>query len=434
MQAMENAEQSNIGWDDEEVDQTPIVAATTQAQESASIDSRDNEVQVPSVVEEIMSFEQMGLSRQLLRGIYSCGYNHPSPIQRKGIAPIMRGGHVLAQACSGSGKTAMFSIGTLHNIDASVNKCQAIFLSPTRDLALQTLHVVRTLSCFLPEVRVAEMIGGTSVEDHRQSIRRQVPHIVVGTPGRVLHMILSRALQVDGMRTIVFDEADEMLTRGFRDQIIELFKSLPTTIQIVFCSATMPQEAVDISLKLMRQCTKILIPKEEVTLKGIQQFYVEVDERQKTETLLDLYSHIPITQSVVFCNTKKRVDIVAGIMRERGHSVSTISSDMPIAERMDVMSEYRNGRTRILISSNLLARGIDVQQVGLVINYDLPSEKESYIHRIGRSGRYGRRGVAINLVSSKDSQKLADIIEHYRTEVNELPSSIESLFEMNPSS
>lgn len=424
---MSSCAEQNPDWTEETTQDVGPAAAV------AAIDK--NEQIIPSAeVREIYSFDQMGLARELLRGIYSCGYNHPSPIQRKGIVPITERGHVLAQACSGSGKTAMFSIGTLHNIDSAQNKCQAILLSPTRDLALQTLQVVRSIASFLPEVRIADMIGGTNVDEHRQTIRREVPHIVVGTPGRVLHMVTSRALNVQHLRMIVFDEADEMLTLGFREQIVELFKCLPSSVQIVFCSATMPQAAVDIALKLMKTCTKILIPKEEVTLKGIQQYYVDVQEKQKIDTVLDLYTLIPITQSVVFCNTKRRVEMVAAAMRERGHTVSTISSDMSIGERTNILTEFRNGRSRILISSNLLARGIDVQQVGLVINFDLPREKESYIHRIGRSGRYGRKGVAINLVAESDVQLLSDIIEHYATTINELPADITSIFESSSSS
>lgn len=378
-------------------------------------------------------FEQMGLSRNLLRGIYSCGFNHPSPIQRKGIVPIVSGGNVIAQANSGSGKTAMFSIGTLHNIDPRLNACQAILLSPTRDLAIQTSFVIRSIATFMPEIRIGDMIGGvtSSNDSDRFAVKRNPPHVVVGTPGRVLHMITSRTLSVSNVCTLVLDEADEMLTQGFRQQLVEIFQTLNENIQIVFCSATMPPEAVEISTRLMQTCTKILIPPEEVTLKGISQFYVEVAEKFKLDTLLDLYSMIPITQSVVFCNTKRRVDLVAQAMRERGHSVAVMSSDMSISDRMSAMQEFRAGSCRILISSNLIARGIDVQQVSLVINYDLPREYESYIHRIGRSGRYGRKGVAINLVSPGDSEMLANIVTHYSAEIVELPENVASVFDAN---
>lgn len=422
---------TNTDWGDDGDDRGSGAVLTQAVSQSLSSQIAVTTSGGTAQVSEYETFEAMGLSRNLLRGIYSSGFNHPSPIQRKGIVPIMSRGNVLAQANSGSGKTAMFSIGTLHNVDGSARHCQAILLSPTRDLALQTSFVVRSLASFLPDVRIVDMIGGiTSNDSDRYALRQKPPHVVVGTPGRVLHMITSRALDVNSVHTIVLDEADEMLTQGFREQLVEIFQTLDSSVQIVFCSATMPAEALDISARLMgASCTKILVPPDEVTLKGIRQFYVEVAEKFKIDTLLDLYSMIPIAQSVVFCNTKRRVDIVAERMRERGHSAVVMSSDMTITDRMNAMQEFRSGHCRILISSNLIARGIDVQQVSLVVNYDLPREKESYIHRIGRSGRYGRKGVAINLVSPADSNMLSDIIVHYSTQVDELPSDVPSVFE-----
>jgi len=253
-------------------------------------------------------------------------------------------------------------------------------------------------------------------------------HIVVGTPGRVFDMITRRYLNPKFIKVFILDEADEMLSRGFKDQIYDIFTQLPTTTQIGLFSATMPGEALEMTQKFMNNPTRILVKRDELTLEGIKQFYVMIDrEEYKFDTLCDLYETLSITQSVIFCNTRRKVDELTEKMRAKDFTVSATHGETAQQERDVIMHEFRTGSSRVLITTDLLARGIDVQQVSLVINYDLPRNIENYIHRIGRSGRFGRKGVAINFVTKNDVRDLKDIADHYQTQVEEMPSNIAEL-------
>merc|ERR1712087_825048 len=267
-------------------------------------------------------------------------------------------------------------------------------------------------------------IGGTSVRDDIDKLR-EGQHLVVGTPGRVYDMIGKRHLRVDDLITFVLDEADEMLSRGFKDQIYDIFKCLPPNIQVCLFSATMAPEILDLTTKFMRDAVRILVKKDELTLEGIRQFYVAIEKEEwKIDTLCDLYETITITQSIIYCNTRRKVDFVAEEMAKRDFTVSVMHADLDQAERSLVIREFRSGSSRVLLSTDLLARGIDVQQVSLVINYDLPQSIENYLHRIGRSGRFGRKGVAINFAATRDVRTLKDIEQHYCTQIDELPADI----------
>jgi len=372
------------------------------------------------------NFDDMHLREELLRGIYGYGFEKPSAIQQRAIAPCIKGHDVIAQAQSGTGKTATFSISILEKIDINARDCQALILAPTRELAQQIQKVVMALGDYMG-VQCHACIGGTSVrEDMRKLEAGQ--HIVVGTPGRVFDMISRKYSRTQNIKMFVLDEADEMLSRGFKDQIYDVFRHLDSKIQVILLSATMPADVMEVTTKFMREPKRILVNKDELTLEGIRQFYVYVEKEDwKMDTLCDIYETLTITQSVIFCNTRRKVDFLTEKMHARDFTVSAMHGDMEQKERDVIMREFRSGSSRVLITTDLLARGIDVQQVSLVINYDLPSNRENYIHRIGRSGRFGRKGVAINFVTEEDKRMMADIEQHYHTQIDEMPMDVANL-------
>merc|ERR1719323_683380 len=372
------------------------------------------------------NFDDMNLKEELLRGIYAYGFEKPSAIQQRAIVPCVKGHDVIAQAQSGTGKTATFSISILQQIDTKLNSCQALVLAPTRELAQQIQKVVMALGDYMG-AQCHACIGGTSVREDMNKLNSGV-HIVVGTPGRVFDMISRRVLQVKDIKMFVLDEADEMLSRGFKDQIYDVFRTLNPNIQVVLLSATMPAEVLEVTTRFMRDPIRILVKKEELTLEGIRQFYVSVErEEWKLDTLCDLYETLTITQAVIFCNTRRKVDWLTEKMHNRDFTVSAMHGDMDQKERDVIMREFRSGSSRVLITTDLLARGIDVQQVSLVINYDLPTNRENYIHRIGRGGRFGRKGVAINFVTDDDKRTLHDIEKFYNTRIDEMPMNVADL-------
>eukprot|EP00979_Chaetoceros_neogracilis_P001553 scaffold269_cov245-Chaetoceros_neogracile.AAC.2 len=387
--------------------------------------------------ESIDAFDAMELPEELLRGIYAYGFEKPSAIQQRAIKPTILGKDLIAQAQSGTwntklpslnsgGKTATFAIGTLARLDPKVRQCQALILAPTRELAQQIQKVVIALGDYM-DLQVHACVGGTAVRDDIRTLQAGV-HIVVGTPGRVYDMINRRALRLDDIRQFFLDEADEMLSRGFKDQIYDIFKFLPETVQVCLFSATMPLDVLEVTHRFMRDPVRILVKKDELTLEGIKQFYIAVDrEDWKLDTLCDLYETLTITQAIIYCNTRRKVDWLREQMQERDFTVSCMHGDMDQRERDIIMREFRSGSSRVLITTDLLARGIDVQQVSLVINFDLPTNRENYIHRIGRSGRFGRKGVAINFLTEGDVRYLRDIEQFYTTEITEMPMNVADL-------
>jgi translation initiation factor 4A len=369
------------------------------------------------------SFDDLDLQEGLLRGIYSYGFEKPSAIQQRAIRPVLDGRDTIGQAQSGTGKTATFVIGSLQRVDYGLKACQALILAPTRELAQQIHKVVLALGDYL-KVKCHSCIGGTSVRDDIDRLR-DGQHVVVGTPGRVFDMISKRHLRIDDLLTFVLDEADEMLSRGFKDQIYDIFKTMPPNVQVCLFSATMPPEILDMTTKFMRDAVRILVKKDELTLEGIRQFYVAIEKEEwKLDTLCDLYETLTITQAIIYCNTRRKVDFLADQMTKRDFTVSTMHAELDQKERDLIMREFRSGSSRVLISTDLLARGIDVQQVSLVINFDLPQNMENYLHRIGRSGRFGRKGVAINFVTNNDVRSMKDIEKYYHTQIEEMPMDI----------
>jgi translation initiation factor 4A len=393
--------------------------------ETSGLELDQNEIE--SNWDEIVdNFDNMNLSPELLRGIYAYGFERPSTIQQRAILPVIKGHDVIAQAQSGTGKTATFSISALQKLDLSNPQCQALILAPTRELAQQIQKVVIALGDFM-KVQCHACIGGTNVREDMKTLEAGA-QVVVGTPGRVFDMINRGALKTDSMKMFILDEADEMLSRGFKDQIYDVFQRLPPSTQVVLLSATMPAEVMEVTTKFMRDPIRILVKKDELTLEGIKQFYIAVEKEEwKLDTLSDLYETVTITQAVIFCNTRRKVDWLTEKMHGREFTVSAMHGDMDQKQRELLMKEFRSGSSRVLITTDLLARGIDVQQVSLVINYDLPTNRENYIHRIGRGGRFGRKGVAINFVTTEDVRMLRDIEQFYNTQIDEMPLNVADL-------
>ncbi|KAF9316362.1 RNA helicase [Podila horticola] len=377
-------------------------------------------------VKVVPTFDSLGLKDDLLRGVYAYNFERPSAIQQRAINPIVKGRDVIAQAQSGTGKTATFSISILQSIDTSIRETQALVLAPTRELAIQIQSVILALGDYM-NVQCHACIGGTSVgEDIRQLDHGQ--HVVVGTPGRVFDMIRRKNLRTRNIKMMVLDEADELLNQGFKDQIYDVYRYLPPSTQVVILSATLPHDVLEMTSKFMTDPIRILVKRDELTLEGIKQFFVAVEKEDwKFDTLCDLYDTLTITQAVIFCNTRRKVDWLTTKMREANFTVSSMHGEMPQKERDAIMQEFRQGASRVLITTDVWARGIDVQQVSLVVNYDLPSNRENYIHRIGRSGRFGRKGVAINFVTQDDIKILRDIEQYYSTQIDEMPMNVTDL-------
>jgi len=366
-------------------------------------DLKNIEFETSEEVDVTPTFDSMGLREDLIRGIYAYGFEKPSAIQQRAIKPVVKGRDVIAQAQSGTGKTATFSI--------SILQIQKVIL------ALGDYMSVQCHAC----------IGGTNVgEDMRKLDYGQ--HVVSGTPGRVFDMIRRRNLRTRAIKMLVLDEADEMLNKGFKEQIYDVYRYLPPATQVILISATLPHEILEMTSKFMTDPIRILVKRDELTLEGLKQFFVAVErEEWKFDTLCDLYDTLTITQAVIFCNTKRKVDWLTEKMREANFTVSSMHGDMVQKERDFIMQEFRSGASRVLITTDVWARGIDVQQVSLVINYDLPNNRELYIHRIGRSGRFGRKGVAINFVKNDDIRILRDIEQYYSTQIDEMPMNVADL-------
>lgn len=372
------------------------------------------------------TFEAMALKSELLKGIYAYGFEAPLAIQSRAIAQIIAGRDTIAQAQSGTGKTATFSIGMLQVIEPKAKQCQALVLSPTRELAAQIHSVIENLGSYM-QIQAHACTGGKQVGADTKALARG-PHIVSGTPGRVLDVMKRRNLSPRAVKMLVLDEADELMTKGFKEQIYDIYRQLPATVQVVVVSATLPREVLEMTGKFTKDPVKILVKQEHVSLEGISQYRVQCEQEQwKFDTLCDLYDSLTITQAVIFCNTKSKVTWLADQLRRANFAVVAMHGDMKQDERDAIMSDFRRGASRVLISTDVWARGIDVQQVSLVINYDLPLDKENYIHRIGRSGRFGRKGVAINLLTLDDEAELRALEKHYKIKIREMPLDLLTL-------
>ena len=365
------------------------------------------------------------LNPGLLRGIYAHGFDKPSIIQQKSILSLFDKKDIIAQAQSGTGKTGAFSVGVLQNIDASVNKVQAVILVPTRELAKQIQDVVTSLGSFIKLLKIQLLVGGTSTEQDVHALKNNTPHIIVGCPGRVHDMMRRQHIRGADINMIILDEADEMLSVGFKEQVYNIFNFLNSNVQVGLFSATLPEELHTLSEKFLRNPVKILVKSEQLTLEGITQHMIALeDDSQKYSTLKDIYNMLSVTQSIIYCNSIKRVVDLNEAMRQDNFPVCCIHSGMEKHERDEAFSDFKCGKHRVLISSNVTARGIDVQNVGVVINFDVPKDVHTYLHRIGRSGRWGRKGIAINFVTRWDLKKIKEFEVYYQTTITEMPATL----------
>jgi len=387
-----------------------------------------SEIEEQTIDYSFEKWDELDIPIQLLRGIYAYGFESVSPIQKKAIKPIISGRDVIAQAQSGTGKTATFTIGALSVIDVDLKAPQVLILSPTRELTKQTANVIHGIGCMMPKLNVQVLIGGTFIKDDMDIMIENPPHIIAACPGRIYDVIKRNKNITKHIKTIILDEADEMLSSGFKEQIYNIFQYLNNKIQICLFSATIPNYIQEIINKIMKDPIRIEVKSEQLTLEGISQYYVAIEnDLQKYDTLKDLYSIISVSQCIIYANSLKRVNDLYQAMLTDGFPVCCIHGSMEKEERDKAFTEFKLGKFRVLISSNVTARGIDIQQVSVVINFDLPKDIHTYLHRIGRSGRWGRKGVGINFITRRDVTKIREIEQHYATEITELPGNIETL-------
>ena len=365
--------------------------------------------------------DAIDLKHNLMRGIYGNGFEQPSSIQKKAIGPFIAGHDMIAQAQSGTGKTGAFSVGLLQRIDDASPETQAIALAPTRELARQISTVMGQLSTQMG-TSIKLLVGGTSLDIDRAEIAEKCPQIVVGTPGRVHDMLKRDIIKPGKIKMLVLDEADEMLSSGFKDQVYNIFQFLDSDIQVGLFSATIPADLRSLTDRFMRDPVSILVKQDALTLEGIRQFYVNLpDDEAKFSTLKDIFGAVSLAQCIIYCNSINRVEDLYEAMAREGFPVIKIHSNMTESERRQAHEDMKVGKARVLISTDLFARGIDIQQVSYVINFDVPKDIYNYIHRIGRSGRWGRKGVGINFTTRRDKQRLEDIERFYSTQIEEMP-------------
>jgi translation initiation factor 4A len=385
--------------------------------------SSNLEQEQESIIQTFNTWDDLELDKDLLRGIYAHGFEKPSPIQSKAIKPILNGSDLIAQAQSGTGKTGSFTIGALSKIKISENSNQVLIMAPTHELAHQITSVINSLAAMMIGIRVKTIVGGSSIDDDAEEMRKSPPHIIVGCPGRIYDMIRRRHITAGKLKLVILDEADEMLSSGFKEQVYNVFKHLNKNVQIALFSATLPSNIFQITNKFMRNPVTICVKAERLTLEGIKQYFVAInDDREKYNTLKDLYQRITVAQCIIYANSVKRVNDLYEAMKEDGFPVVCLHSNMERSERERVFKEFRTGSARVLISSNITSRGIDIQQVSVVINFDLPRDTHNYLHRIGRSGRWGRKGTGINFITRRDVQKIKEIEQYYSTQIEELPN------------
>lgn len=368
-------------------------------------------------------WEQYNLPTALLRGIYSYGFEKPSPVQSKAIYPMLQGRDLIAQAQSGTGKTGAFTIGAISKVNTNESTNQVLILVPTHELAHQVVSVIQSLTSMMPELRVKTIVGGSSIKQDAQDMKNNVPHILVGCPGRVYDLIRRNHIDAQQLKLVIMDEADEMLSFGFKEQVKQIFSCISQTAQVALFSATLPENIRQITDQFMNNPLHISVKAESLTLEGIKQYFVAVrDDHDKFDTIKDLYSRFTLSQCIIYVNSVHRVINLRDALNEQGFPVCCIHSNMSKPDREKAFSEFKSGACRVLISSNVTARGIDIQQVGIVINFDVPNDVHTYLHRIGRSGRWGRKGTGINFITKRDVTKMREIEHYYSTQIDELPN------------
>ncbi len=372
------------------------------------------------------SFLDLELSPELQKAIRDMGFEEPTPIQLLAIPPIRQGKDVVGQAYTGTGKTAAFGIPVLERINPSDRRVQSIILCPTRELAIQVSEELRRLSAYMKGIRVVPIYGGQPIERQFSALRQGV-HIVIGTPGRVMDHMRRKTLSLAAVNLVVLDEADVMLDMGFRDDIETILRGIPRNRQIVLFSATMPSEILELAKRYQNDPQVLKVVHRQLTVPVIDQVYFEVQERMKPELLSRLIDLNHLKSSLVFCNTKRRVDELVNIFQARGYSVEGLHGDMNQSQRERVLEKFRRGEIEILIATDVAARGIDVEGIEAVFNYDVPQDEEYYVHRIGRTGRAGKTGRAFTFVSGRDMQKMREIQRYTGARIVQrpIPSPVE---------
>ncbi len=380
---------------------------------------------------ETIKFDELGLCPEILRGVKEMGFEEASPIQTKAIPIAMTGKDVIGQAQTGTGKTAAFGIPVLEKIrlNKEVKHPQALILCPTRELAIQAAEEIRNLAKYMHGIKVLPIYGGQDISKQIRALKGT--QIIIGTPGRIMDHLRRKTIRCEHVNTIVLDEADEMLNMGFREDIETVLQYIPTEDrQTILFSATMPKAILDITKNYQKPDAEMIkVVKKELTVPKIEQYYLDVKRKDKVSVLTRLLDYYEPKLSLVFCNTKKMVDDLTEVLKGRGYFAEGLHGDLSQAQRDRVMKSFRNGKTDILIATDVAARGIDVDDVEAVFNFDIPQDDEYYVHRIGRTGRAGRTGRSFTFVKGKEVYKLKDIMRYCKTKIYAMP--VPSLNDVN---
>lgn len=373
------------------------------------------EVVVKATETLIDSWNNLNINPLLLRGIYAYGFESPSPIQQQAIAPILQGRDIIAQAQSGTGKTATFVIGALNALDLNLNQTQVLILSPTKELATQTNAVICNIGSMMTGLRSQAIYGGAIPQSYNY-----IPHIICGCPGKICALLNSRKLHPEYIKLLIIDEADKMLSNDFKPEVSNIIRNLSANAQIAVFSATMPPEPLQIAERIMNNPVKIIVAPALLSLEGISQYYIPVySDMDKQEKIKDLFESLTVSQCIIYCNSIERVNILYHYMVNNDFPVCSMHGGMAPESRNSIFNDFKSGKYRVLISSDITSRGIDVHQVSIVINFDIPNCIDNYLHRIGRSGRWGRKGCAINFMTKYDIGRLRDIEAHYACTIME---------------
>ncbi|MBI5374604.1 MAG: DEAD/DEAH box helicase [Candidatus Schekmanbacteria bacterium] len=367
----------------------------------------------------ILGFNDITLSREIRKAIEDMGFEEATPIQAQSIPILLQGKDVIGQAQTGTGKTAAFGIPILEMVESESKKTQAIILCPTRELAVQVAEEMKKIARYKKGIEILPIYGGQPIDRQIKGLKRGV-QIIIGTPGRVMDHMERRTLKMENVKIVVLDEADEMLDMGFREDIETILKKVPTERQTVLFSATMPKSILDLTHRFQKNPQFIKVVHKELTVPSIEQFYLEVKEHSKAEILARLIDAYNLKLSLVFCNTKRKVDELAGSLQARGYSAEGLHGDMNQSQRDRVMAKFRKGIVEILVATDVAARGIDVEDIEAVFNYDVPQDEEYYVHRIGRTGRAGKTGRAFTLAVGRDTYKIRDIQKYANTKIKSL--------------
>jgi len=370
-----------------------------------------------------LKFRDLDISVELERAVADMGFEEATPIQSLAIPHVLSGRDVIGQAQTGTGKTAAFGIPILENVDPSNKDLQAVILCPTRELAIQVAEELRKLSKYMKKIKVLPIYGGQPIERQINALKKGV-QIIIGTPGRVMDHMGRRTLDMSSVKMMVLDEADEMLDMGFREDIEFVLSEMPEERQTLLFSATMSRDILNLTRRYLEDPEFLKVVHQELTVPEIQQIYFEVKEKMKLELLSRLLDIHNFQLSLVFCNTKRRVDKLVTHLQIRGYAADGLHGDMTQNQRDRVMSKFRNGKVEVLVATDVAARGIDVENVEAVFNYDVPNDDEYYVHRIGRTGRAGKKGMAFTFVSGKEIYQLRDIQKYTKTKIeqHQIPS------------